>query len=87
MKNQLVITLPNVHSKRSGKYANLVKNISAFVSDERGSKCGYDLFMGYKKGDIESRYNAWIRFLGEHRDKKPHTEEQRDGVWVPAIQS
>jgi len=71
--------------KISGKYANLVKNISQFVSDERGSKCGYDLLMGFYKGDEEQRYKAWIRYLAEVRDKKDHVDSERDGVWVPAI--
>lgn len=86
MKNQLLITLPSIRIKRSGKYANIVRNITELVSQERGAKCGYDLWMGYQKGDIDTRYGAWVRYLAEHRNKQPHSETERDGVWVPAIQ-
>lgn len=72
--------------KKSGKYANLVKNISEFMSADEGAKCGYDLWMGYHKGDLEARYGAWMRYLDERRNNKGHSDVIRDGIWVPAIE-
>lgn len=85
MENKTMKIFNLFNKKKSDEYARLVKTISQFVSDERGAKCGYDLWMGYCKGDLEARYKAWIRYLGECRDKEDHCDAQRDGVWVPAI--
>lgn len=64
------------------KYTKLIARVAREKGDERSSKCGYDLMMGLVKGDSEDRYDAWIRYLGEKDD---HTDEERDGIWVPAI--
>lgn len=72
--------------KRKDRYytscAELIKRVTKEKGDERASKCGYDLFMGLVKDNINDRHDAWIRFLGETDD---HTDEERDGIWVPAI--
>ena len=59
------------------KCAALVREIATQKGDERASKCGYDLFCGMAAGDVEKRYDAWIRFLEE---KDGHTDEERDGA-------
>lgn len=64
------------------KYANLVRYICQNISDERGSKCGYDLLMGIEENNAEDRYGAWVLSLKE-KDSKVDT--LRNGVWVPAI--
>jgi len=64
------------------KYARLIVSVAREKGDERASKLGYDLFMGMVKGDSEKRYDAWIGYLKEIDD---HIDEERDGVWVPAI--
>lgn len=72
-------------------YANLIKEVSIRLGDEKGSKCGYDLFMGLicedPKKSINKRYKAWKDLLIEI-EKDPNCgrrEEERDGVWVPSI--
>jgi hypothetical protein len=67
------------------KFALLVKTVALRVSEERAAKCGYDLLMGFEKGDAEKRYQAWRRYLEEVRKNEPHTDAQRDDVWVPAL--
>lgn len=64
------------------KYAELIKRVAREKGDERSSKCGYDLFMGIVKGDSKKRYDAWIDYL---KEVDSHTDEERDGVWVPAM--
>lgn len=67
------------------KYADLVRTIAQAINDERASKCGYDLLMGLESGNVEDRFTAWERYLDEHKNNQPHTDAERDGVWVPAI--
>ena len=66
--------------------AFLTREISLKLGDERGAKCGYDLLLGLSKGDVEQRKQAWLRYLKEVANGQPHSDEIRDGVWVPAIQ-
>jgi hypothetical protein len=73
-----------MEKKKWEKYAELIKKVSQEKTPERAEKCGYDLFMGLSKGDAEDRYDAWKRFLEE--SDGPHTDAERDGVWVPAIE-
>lgn len=72
--------------KKFAEYAELVKKIAMTVSDERSSKCGYDLLMGLQKGDVDKRLKAWEEFLADKQaGKSDFVDEERDGVWVPAI--
>ena len=71
------------------KYADLIRRISEEKEDdERASKCGYDIMMGLTS-DIETyndeaRAKAWEDWLEQDPDE-PCDDEERDGVWVPAI--
>ena len=65
-------------------YATLIKNIAQKYGDERASKCGYDLMLGLEYGNIDDREVAWERYLAEEKDSS-HTDEERNGVWVPSI--
>jgi hypothetical protein len=67
------------------KCAGLVKKVSQDISEERGSKCGYDLLCGMAEGDVKGRYEAWVRYIKEIENKESHTDAERNGVWVPAI--
>jgi len=67
------------------KYADLIRRVAQTISDERASKCGYDLFMGLYAGDVDDRFKVWENYLKEHVENSGHTETLRDGVWVPAI--
>lgn len=66
-------------------YADLIKKVAQEVNDERASKCGYDLMMGLQKGNHKDRAKAWERYLVEVKNNEGHCDEERDGVWVPAI--
>lgn len=70
---------------KARKYAELVAFIAAYTGEERASKCGYDLLRGIEKGNAEDRYQAWICYIKEIKNKEGHTDTERDGVWVPAI--
>lgn len=67
------------------KYAYLIRKVAQEVNDERASKCGYDLMMGLEKGNHKNRAEAWERYINELKDNDSHTDEERDGCWVPAI--
>jgi len=63
-----------------------IEKVSKESSDERGSKCGYDLVGGILAGDFDGRLKAWERHLGcVARGDTIFTDEERDGIWVPAI--
>lgn len=66
-------------------YAALIKEVATTVSEERASKCGYDLMMGLSLGTDEKRAKAWRDYIVERKNEKELNEELRDGVWVPAI--
>lgn len=70
---------------RYNHYAVLIQKVSQEISDERGSKCGYDLMMGLVAGNHGDRAKAWEDYLEQHKTKQGHTDTERDGVWVPAI--
>lgn len=69
------------------KYAELVKTTSQLFGYERGAICGFDLLMGLTDTvkTIDKRYEAWMRYINECRQNLDHSDEQRDGAWVPAI--
>ena len=73
-----------ISRKKFKLYANLIKRVAVEKNDERASKCGYDILMGLagEGKKVKDRVNAWERFL---KEKTIHTEEERNGVWVPAI--
>ena len=74
-----------ISRKKFKLYANLIKKVAVEKNDERASKCGYDILMGLAGedgGKVKDRVKAWERFLTE---KTMHNEEERNGVWVPAI--
>ena len=79
--------LRKTNKKQIQKYADLIRKVCLEVNDERGSKCGYDLMMGMTKYDANLRAKAWEEFLKEHAggDNVDSVDEERDGVWVPAI--
>jgi hypothetical protein len=63
----------------------LTRKIAEEVNDERSSKCGYDLFMGIKTGNVEQRIKAWNRYLVECKNGEAHVSGWRDDIWVPAL--
>ena len=63
------------------KYAELIKTVALKKGEERGCKCGFDLMMGIHKGDLKKRVEAWEGYL----ESEAWAEEDRDGIWVPAI--
>lgn len=63
-----------------------IKHVSLESSEEKGSKCGYDLIGGILEGNFDKRLKAWERHLGcVHRGDNVFTDEERDGIWVPAL--
>lgn len=64
--------------------AQLIQKVALEFGDERAAKCGYDLFNGMANGTIKKRIKAWENYLREGKNGS-HTDEQRDGVWVPAV--
>ena len=66
---------------KAKEYANLIKEVAIAKGDERASKCGYDLMCGIDEGNVDERIKAWKKALhGED-----NTQQERNGVWVPAI--
>jgi hypothetical protein len=72
--------------KKYAKCAELVKQVAMIAGNERSSKCGYDLFMGLEKGDIDKRLKVWTIYIEDKKaGKTDFIDVERDGVWVPAI--
>ncbi len=72
--------------KKYAECAEIVKRVAMIAGDERSSKCGYDLFMGLEKGDIDKRLKVWMIYIEDKKaGKTDFIDEERDGVWVPAI--
>lgn len=73
-----------ISRKKFKLYADLIQRVATQKNNERASKCGYDIFMGLagEGKKVKDRVNAWERFL---KEKTMHNEEERNGVWVPAI--
>ena len=70
----------------SKRYAEMVRIVVQKCGADAGARCGYDLLMGLHKDNVNQRYLAWTRHVDEEARKMPHTDTQRDGVWVPAIE-
>lgn len=66
-------------------YAKLIRKIAQEISDERAAKCGYDLMLGLAAGNSEDRAKAWETYLVDLKNNNSTCDEERDGVWVPAI--
>lgn len=67
--------------------ASIVKHLASVLHDDaRAAKAGYDLLMGVQTSTAHLRYKAWVRYIKEEENKEHHTDELRDGVWVPAIE-
>ena len=71
--------------KNYAGYAMLIREVAQKQDDERASKCGYDLLIGLASGDVDDRVRAWRAWLDAPDSPAGHVQEQRDGVWVPAI--
>ena len=73
-----------MNPKTAFDYAQFIKRVAQEKGDERASKCGYDLMMGFARGDVAKRVGAWERYLKE-TEAQGHVDSERDGVWAPAI--
>lgn len=66
--------------------SKLAQSIAVNISDERSAKFGYDMMKGIISGNYVKRLNAWIEWYNNHmQGDTDSVEEERDGVWVPAI--
>jgi len=72
-------------AKKFNECAALIREVAQTVNDERASKCGYDLMLALKTDSVDDYMVAWRRYIKEHKSNEPHNDEQRNGVWVPAI--
>jgi len=71
---------------RFQRYAALIRDVARTASEERAAKCGFDLMCGLAAGDSDKRENSWKAYLVNYVKGQSITEEEeRDGVWVPAI--
>lgn len=66
--------------------SKLAQSIAVNISDERSAKFGYDMMKGMIFGNYVKRLNAWIGWYNNYmQGDTDSVEEERDGVWVPAI--
>lgn len=66
--------------------SKLAQSIAVNVSDERSAKFGYDMMKGIISGNYIKRLNAWIDWYNNYMEgNRDSVDEERDGVWVPAI--
>lgn len=63
---------------------NGIIHISQSENDERAAKFAYDIMCGLLEGNEVDRFNAWADWLNRE-DKNESVDEERNGVWVPAI--
>lgn len=62
-----------------------IQQIALQCGDERAAKAGYDLFGGLITRNALARLKAWQAYLVADKEGGALAEEERDGVWVPAI--
>jgi hypothetical protein len=67
------------------KYAELIKRVGQQIGYERAAICGYDLMYAFSNDTAWKMYKAWERYLDECLNDASHTDELRNGVWVPAV--
>ena len=66
--------------------SSLAASISVNIDDERAAKFGYDMMKGIVSGNYVKRLNAWIDWYNNYmQGNTDSVDEERDGVWVPAI--
>ena len=66
--------------------SQLAQSIAVNISDERSAKFGYDMMKGIISGNYIKRLNAWIDWYNNYMEgNRDSVDEERDGVWVPAI--
>jgi hypothetical protein len=68
--------------EKRAKIAELVKKIDLTLGSERAAKCGYDCLLQWNEGELDKTIKVWELFL---KDGKCENQQQRHGVWVPAI--
>lgn len=66
--------------------SQLAQSIAVNISDERYAKFGYDMMKGMLSDNYIKRLNAWIDWYNNYMEgNRDSVDEERDGVWVPAI--
>ena len=66
--------------------SKLAQSIAVNISDERSAKFGYDMMKGMLSDNYIKRLNAWIDWYNNYMEgNRDSVDEERDGVWVPAI--
>lgn len=66
--------------------SQLAQSIAVNISDERSAKFGYDMMKGMLSDNYIKRLNAWIDWYNNYMEgNRDSVDEERDGVWVPAI--
>lgn len=69
--------MKNIKAK---EYAELIKEVFLEKADKKAAKCGYDLMCGIDEGNADERAKAWRDSLNGNDNN-----EERNGIWVPAI--
>jgi hypothetical protein len=78
--------MKNLNKKEINIACNLIQSISQNISDERAAKFGYDILRGLQRGNVKERLKSWEDYYIQYKNgEKSFSEEQRDGIWVPAI--
>ncbi len=76
----------NITREHTNIASSLSRSIAFNISDERSSKFGYDMLCGLSEGNFLDRLNAWIDWYNNWlQGDTSSVDEERDGVWVPAI--
>ena len=65
--------------------ADLIKQVAQEISMERGAVCAVDCLLQWRDGRLDETMTAWRRYMQERRNGEGHTDECRNGAWVPAI--
>ena len=68
--------------------AELFKSVHQTAGPERAAICAYDCMRTWDEwGEhrLKDTIEAWNRYLREIKNKEPHTDCNRYGIWAPAI--
>jgi hypothetical protein len=67
------------------KAAALIKDIQTNLNSARSSSMGYDIIHGMIEGNVDIRLKAWEEWYQSVKNNKGVVEEERNGIFVPAI--
>jgi hypothetical protein len=67
------------------KTTQLLGDIRLNFNSERASFMGQDIINGIIEGNVGDRLEVWENWYKNAKSNTSVTEEERNGIWVPAI--